>query len=418
MSAAVRETSTRYDRPHRPLPVAWVNRALAAAGRRPPLHADLSPDALLAAARRRAKLDDLGDPRLPDRLALLVDSIEREADLHPLGRWMARENLVGILANRLRMTDDLRRHPEIDAVPLAPPIVIVGLQRTGTTVLHRLLASDPARRFLPAWEAVNPAPFGPERDGPDPRLRAAALAERVVRYLAPDFFAIHPIEALAPEEDCLLFNFDLRSTVFEATMRVPTYSRRLESEDPLPAYRAYARVLRYLQRQRPGGPWVLKTPQHMESLDALLAVFPEATVVQTHRDPERVLASFCSMMAHSRGVFSDRVDPRDVGRHWFRKARRMVARAAETRARFSERFIDVRYADLLADPIGEVRRVCAFAGTSLSAEAEARMRAWLAANPQHKHGRHRYRLEDFGLERAEVSAAFAEYRRRLRIPEE
>ncbi|NMC68814.1 MAG: sulfotransferase [Myxococcales bacterium] len=419
-----RETSRDYGRPYRPLPLKLANRALGwlqGAGLASP---DLSVVGLLAEARRRAGLWSLGDDALPDRLRVLVEAVEAEARLHPLGRWMFRENQLRILVQRLRMEDAWARHPEIADLPIRRPVFVVGLQRTGTTLLHRLLAADPARRFLPAWEAVHiapPAARGAGRgDGAaDPRVRSARFAERAVRFMAPDFFAIHPVEAEAPEEDVLLFDYAVWSTVPEAMMHVPSFSTWLERQDHRAAYRFYARVLRFLQWQRPGGPWVLKTPHHLEHLDVLLEVFPDARILQTHRDPTKVLASFCSMMSHSRGVFSDRVDPREVGRHWFAKARRMIERSMAVRdGGRDDRFLDVHYDRLVADPLAELRRIYGFLGEPLAPPAEAAMRRWLRDNPQHKYGRHRYRLEDFGLSRDEVARAFADYRARFGIPGE
>ncbi|MBI5487075.1 MAG: sulfotransferase [Deltaproteobacteria bacterium] len=418
----MRATSTDYRRPYRPRALAWLNRALDAGESLGFGRADLRADSLLGAARERTGLRELGESSLPERLRRLVDAIEAEAELHPLGRWMIRERLIGTLGNRLRMEEALRRRPAILDERIAAPVFIVGLQRTGTTVLHRMLAADPGRRFLPSWEAVSiaPAAGSPWRRlliG-DQRMALARFAEAAVRYMAPDFFAIHPVEASAPEEDVLLFDYGLWSTVPEAMMMVPSFSRWLEEQDDGPSYADYRRVLAYLQWQRPGGPWVLKTPHHMEHLETLLATFPDARIVQTHRDPATVLASFCSMMAHSRGVFSDRVDPGDVGRHWLGKAQRMVACTMRVRGAASDRgrFLDVRYGDLVADPVREIRRVYDWLGAPLLPAAEAAMERWRLGNPQYKHGRHRYRLEDFGLDREEVSRAFFAYRERFGIP--
>jgi hypothetical protein len=425
MIAPDRTTSTDYRRPHRPLVLSAINRAASAVSRFGVGRADLSAHGLLATARARTGLDDFADPGLPDRLERLCDAIDAEAHLHPLGRWMMREDLLGILANRLRMEEAFRLHPEIAELPLEPPVFVVGLQRTGTTVLHRLLAADPRRRFLPSWEAVNVAPLPHSAlrrlvDGHgDRRIEIAMFAERALRFMAPDFFAIHPVEAFAPEEDVLLFNLSLWSTVPEAMMSVPSYSRWLEGQDHHEAYRGYRRTLQYLQWQRPGGPWVLKTPHHMEHLDVLLEIFPDARVLQTLRDPAKVLASFCSMMAHSRGVFSDGVDPHEVGRHWLHKARRMVDCAvAVRRGPHADRFLDVHYAELVADPLGRLERVYDWLGDPLTAEARAAMERWVRENPQHKHGKHRYRLEDFGLDREEVGQTFAAYRERFGIRSE
>ena len=412
----MRVTSTDYRRPYRPRILAWVNRALAAGRAFGVGKAELGADSLIEATRKRTGLHELGDATLRERLGRLVEAVDAEARLHPLGRWMIRERLIGTLGNRLRMEATLRRRADGDEPRIAAPVFIVGLQRTGTTVLHRMLAADPGRRFLPSWEAVNiaPAPHSPLRRRlvGDERVALARAAELALRYMAPDFFAIHPVEAHAPEEDVLLFDYGLWSTVPEAMMHVPSFSRWIEEQDDGPAYADYHRVLRFLQAERPGGTWVLKTPHHMEHLDALLAEFPDARIVQTHRDPATVLASFCSMMAHSRGVFSDRVDPRG-GLHWWAAPRWSPARCGSAPARRT-RFLDVRY-ELVADPMGQVERIYEWLGDPLPASTRAAMEAWRRSNPQHKHGKHRYCLGEFGIDREEVSQTFTDYRERFGI---
>jgi hypothetical protein len=247
-------------------------------------------------------------------------------------------------------------------------------------------------------------------------MRAALLAEWSLRYLAPDFFAIHPVEAFSPEEDCLLFDYALLGTVPEATTRVPSFAAWLEKQDHLKAYRHLKQMLQLLDWQRKAAQWLLKTPQHLEHLDSLAAVFLGVRIVWTHRDPLRTLASFCSMQAHGRGLFSDRVDPIDIGRHWSNKAQRMVARAMQARHALGEApFVDVHYQKLVADPIAQVRRVYDHIERRLEPAVEAEMRSWLARNPQHKHGRHRYELGDFGLQADTLAKRFAPYNERFGI---
>jgi hypothetical protein len=374
----------------------------------------LEVDALMAAARGRTGLQDFGDDAFVEPLAVLLRSIEDEARLHPLGARITRGRLISVLENRLRVQRALTRHPEIRDLPVEAPIVIAGLQRTGTTLLHRLLAAHPGLRSLASWEALHPAPDL----SPRARLRKAKLAEVGLRVLAPEFFAIHPVEAEAPEEDVLLLDMAFLSTVPEATLRVPTYARWLEAQDVTPAYRYMKQVLQLLTWQRrpdaPPGRWVLKTPHHLEHLDTLFEVFPDARVVQTHRDPVVTLASFCSMVTHGRAIFSDAVDPHEVGRDWSRKVRRLLDRAMATRDRLGEdRFLDVRYEDLLADPVGEACRVLRWAGVPVTDAATAALTRTLSANPQNKHGRHQYRLEDYGLDRAALERLFADYRKRF-----
>lgn len=414
-----RETSRDYQKPHRPGLVSAVNalgRVLARGGI---FSADLSEASLIRTARERTGLHHFGDDTFRVRMRVLLSSMEEEASLHPIGRWMVRENLIRILSNRLRLQAALDRHPEILEQELKGPVVIAGLQRTGTTVVHRLLATDPFFRFLRAWEAINPAPLFPlpSPDRTDPRIRLAMMAERGVRYLAPDFFAIHPIEATGPEEDCLLFDYGFWSTVPEATMRVPSFSRWLERLDHTEAYLFFEKVLKTLSWQRPGRHWLLKTPQHLEHMDALINVFPSVRVIWTHRDPVTTLASFCSMICHSRGVFSDDIDPLEVGRHWSAKIERMIDLAISVREEVGqEYFMDVQYTELMADPMAQMRRIYEFVGLELDAEKKCRMEEWLRVNRQHKHGRHRYVLTDFGLDPVQVDSAFARYRDRFDIP--
>jgi len=415
-----RVTSADYRRPYRPRPIALANRLGGALG----LGGRFDADALIAAARRHSGLHRFDDEAFREPLARLLDAIEREARLTPTGRVITRTRLLGVLQNRLRAQALFERHPEILDEPIAAPIFIVGLQRTGTTMLQRLLAADPGLRALASWEALNPAPL-PRRPWHrrDPRIGRAVLAEKGLRYLAPDFFAIHPVEAEAPEEEVILLDYSFLSTVAEATLHVPSFAAWLEAQDQTPAYRYLRKMLQLLQWQTRGDRWILKTPHHLEWIDTLLAVFPDARIIQTHRDPVKTLASFCSMIAHGRGVFSDELDPREVGAHWWRKTRRqvdraMAARDVATAGGAGGAFLDVSYYELMADPMAQVQRIYDFIDRPLEPRVRDRMVASRRDNPQHKHGQHRYRLEDFGLDRAAVAAGFAAYRERHAIPHE
>lgn len=376
-----------------------------------------SVEALLEAARRRTGLSDFGDSLFLEPLQVLLGSIHAEADLHALGRLIERRRLLDTLTNRLRAEALFSRHPEIAEIDVGEVLVIAGLQRTGTTYLHRLLAADPATRALRSWEALHPAPLGGGR-----RLRIAQRAERGLRYLAPEFFAVHPVEAEAPEEDVLLLDLAFMSQTPEAMMHVPEYAAWLEEQDQRPAYRYLRRMLQLLQWQRPGPGrpcrWVLKTPHHLEHLDALFDVFPEARIVQTHRDPASSLPSFCSMVAHARAILSDRVEPREVARHWSRKTRRMLERSLTVRAATPDRFLDVAYRDLLADAGGEVRRIYRFARLAWDAEVEEAVTASRRHNVKDRFGRHRYALADFGLSPALIDRDFGAYRQRFGLAAE
>jgi NAD(P)-dependent dehydrogenase (short-subunit alcohol dehydrogenase family) len=410
-AGAARETSRDYAHPYRPRAIAWVHRVAGALGGHEGGEASgvtarlwpLEVPALVRAARRRTGLEDFGDEGFVPALERLVTALREEARLTPTGHVIQHARLVGALCVRLRLRALERAHPELETLPLPPVVVIAGVQRTGTTKLHRLLAADPDTRALRSWEALDPVPSpGEARGQGHRRRRRARLAQGALAYLAPDFFAVHPVEADAPEEDVLLLDLSFMSQTPEATLHVPSYARWLETQDHAPAYGLLRRLLRVLTWQQPGRRWVLKTPEHMEHLDALLGTFPEARVVWTHRDPLATMASFCSMVAHGRGIFSDHVDPHEVGRHWLRKVRRMGLRALDVRRRHPERFVDVAYEDLVRDPLGQLERIYAALGEPLGIRARAAMQALDARAVQHRHGVHRYVLDDFGLTREDV----------------
>lgn len=419
MSRPSRVTSTDYAHPHRPLPLRVFNR-LGAAASSAGLRASLDPASLLEAAERSTGLHDFGDPFFRKPLEVLAESIDREARLHALGRTIMRGRLIATLENRLRLEALHKEHPEIDGLAVRRPIVIAGLQRSGTTLLQRLIAADPRARSLLSWEALAPAPFPGERDG---KLRrrwlAAKGAELGAKTIYPEFFAIHPIETDSPEEDVLLLDLSFTSQSPEAILHVPSYAAWLEEQDLVPAYRHLARTLKALLWQRPGQFWVLKTPHHMEYARELLEVFPDAVVVQTHRDPRTTTASFCSMVAHGRGIFSDAIDPREIGRHWLRKVRRMVDRTQAVRDGGKEgSYVDVSYYDLIKDPLAEVRKIYAKAGLELTPDAERAMRAVLERDRQHRYGKHVYRSRDFGLSPALIEETLGGYRARFGIRHE
>ena len=417
--AKVIETSTDYRSPYRPWLVSLLNR-VGRLARRFGRSDDLDVDGMIAAVQRRTGLSDFGDEWFLEPLEVLVRSINEEARLTPLGARIQKSRIVSALSTRLRVEHLLREHPEIRDIDLGKVIVIAGLQRTATTTLHRLIAADPRARALRSWEALSPVPLPGERSGqPWRRMREARLAARAIRYLAPDFLAIHPVEHDAPEEEIFLLDLSFMSQSPEAMMHVPSYSRWLEEQDHTRCYEYMLTVLKILHWQQPGDFWVLKTPHHMEHLDVLLDVFPDVCVVQTHRDPRKSIPSFLSMVAHGRGMLSDQVDPEEIAAHWVRKTRRMMERSMEVRRRADDgQFVDVSYRELVADPIGELRRVYRAAGVRFSEEVEEAAKAVAERNVKGRHGRHVYSLGDFGLDEETVDRHCDDYRHEYGIPVE
>lgn len=412
-----RVTSTDYGNPYRPLPVRILNR-IGKAGGNLGLAGPLRVDKLLDQAKRKTGLAGFGDDGHLRALEVLVDSINAEARLTATGRFIQKSRLADALVQRLRIEDLLERHPEIHDIMLGKIVLVTGLQRTGTTLLQRLLNSHPGIEGVSGEEALEPVPVGSAKGrGPAARERRARLAQGVISYLAPQFKAVHPIDHNEPEEDVLLLDLNFMSQSAEATMHVPSYSRWLEGRDHTRTYQYFLKVLQVLCWQRPRSRWVLKTPHHMEYLDVFLKVFPDATIVQTHRDPRRALPSFCSMVAHGRGIFSDCVEPREVGGHWCRKARRMAELTMRARAGpDGPRFLDVSYYDLVRDPIAQLQRVCRHAGIGFDDNAETAAAKYMQANPQNRFGKHAYRLGDFGLTEEIVEEAFSGYRKKHAIP--
>jgi hypothetical protein len=406
-------------KPYRPLMIAALNRLGQALGKLGVGTGPLDEAELLRGARARTGLSEFGDQSFREPLGVLIDAVEREARLHTVGRLITKTRLIGALGLRLRVQAYVTRHPEVHTMELEPPIVIAGLQRTGTTMLHRLLASDTRLRALLSWEALSPVPQGKSLFGVEPRFFQAKLSERALAYMAPAFFAIHPVEASAPEEDVLLLDYSFLSTTPEATMHVPSYARWLEGQDNTPAYAYMATLLKVLSHQRGPRRWILKTPHHLEHLDVLRNVFPGVRIVQTHRDPTRTLASFCSMIWHGRGVFSDQVDAHEIGLEWSRKVGRMLERSLAVRdAARDQGFCDVSYYDLIKDPLPAVETLYRELDLALTDEVRAAMKKTREDNPQHKYGSHKYVLEDFGLSRTQVEPLFTAYRKRFDVRNE
>jgi len=403
-------TSTEYSRPHRPWVVRMVN-SIGNAARSAGLGRELDPQQIVDAACRRNRLRDYGEEEFLDALAILVKSVNEEAGLNTTGRFITAQRIIGVLGNRLRAQKLFNEHPGILDQKTAPLIIITGLQRTGTTRLHRLLAADPYTRSLASWEALNPAPFLPyEPRKPDRRKKIAQRSERALSFLAPDFFAVHPVEAEAPEEDSILLDFSFLSPVSEATLRVPSYSSWLEKQDMAPAYTYFEKLLKLLQWQRPAGRWVLKTPHHMNCLDIVFRMFPDARVIQTHRDPCVTVASICSMIAHGRGVFSDLIDPVEIGIEWSKKQSCMVNAAKRVRdCGYEDRVLDVFFDELTADPMNQVMRIYEFAEMDFTQAARKAVDMEIKTGVKDRYGSHSYSLKDFGLDAVTIRGMFAEY---------
>lgn len=411
-----------YARPALPLAFRTVNRAggaLRALGL--PL-GRLDADAILSAVRRRTGLDDLGDGPIHEGHPRLVESLEREADLTPMGRLIARRELGRVLENRLRLVDAWKRHPGIGDRDVRAPIFVVGLPRTGTSILHELLAQDPANRVPRTWEVqwIWPPPTAATRET-DPRIARAERHFRGIDRALPDFRKMHPMGAHLPQECVVLMAHDGASLMHHTTHDVPSYQRWLEALDFRPVYASHKRQLQYLQWRDPGERWVLKSPGHLWVLDALLAVYPDARVVQTHRDPLRVAASLVSLVTYLRGLASAAPDPRRIAADWVPRLAAGLGHTIDARDRGllpAGRVFDVRFSEFVGNEVATIERIYDHFGLALAPAAADAMRRHLARNPKDRHGAHRYDLAAAGLDAAAERERFRRYRERFDLVDE
>jgi len=393
--------------------------AFGCAGVRPVV---LEERSVLEEAQHETGLADFGGEEFRPGLRLLMRDLEGEAGLTLAGRFAARHDTVSLLTQRLRLAEDRRRHPAIAEQEIRRPLFIVGLPRTGSTLLHHLLGQDPASRAAQAWEVMAPSP-PPKRAtyATDPRIARAARDLAWLDRLAPAFKAIHPLGPRLPLECMAITSYAFLSQRFPTMYRVRGYQAWLERQPLRPAYEFHRRFLQHLQWRAPGAWWVLKAPSHAHGLDALLATYPDARVVQTHRDPVSVLASTASLTAALRGAFSDDIDLAEIGRdatrHWAIGLERMM-RLRRARGFARAQFFDVHYHELVRDPLGVIARLYVHFDIPLSAAARERMRRHLGDYPKDRHGPHAYSLATFGLDPQALRARFRSYYEHYSVPVE
>ncbi|MEJ2643913.1 MAG: sulfotransferase [Gammaproteobacteria bacterium] len=392
--------------------VRTINALGAALARLGVSPASLDEADLLRAARRRTGLHDFGPAPLQAPLRMLLRGCNTEAGLNLLGRISTRWDILRLLSNRLLLQRDWQQAPDIFSQPVERPVFIMGLPRSGTTLLHSLMAQDPALRYPSHWETMYPSP-PPERDSydRDPRIAAVERQLQWFHRLAPEFRAIHLMNARYPQECTEITNHVFMSLRYDTVYDVPSYRAWLDSTGHGEAYRFHRQMLQHLQWRCPPRRWVLKAPDHVFALTDLLETYPDACILMAHRDPLKVVPSVASMTTVLQRVFSDRVDPaqvaRTVGERWAEGARRMVhSRRQDDTPR---RYLDVHYLDLVRDPMAMIHRIYDHFGMSLSSQARQSMEAFLARNPKGRHGNHRYSLHQFGLDPDEQRRQYREY---------
>jgi hypothetical protein len=374
---------------------------------------------LLDAARSETGLADFGDDSFREGLEVLVGSLRDEAHLNELGAMVLRMRIIGALSTRLHVEDWYRRHPEIDDVVIAPPLVGLGLPRTGSTALSFLLAADPRTRSLRTWESAEPCPPPSTGEGIAERIARAEMGIAAQDAITPRLRYLVPASATGPMECLELMGLEFKTQIYHAMARMPTYASWLLEADLVPAYAYEKRVLKLLQWGEPARPWRLKTPVHLLYLDAFDQVFPDARFVMTHRDPTEVIVSVSDLFAEFRTMMSDEVDLHEIGAEqvdtWSLAMDRALAfrdRADGGRAN-DDRFYDMDFRAMQSDPIGEVRKLYDWLGQPVTEEFEAGMRAWWQEHSATREKNEHPEPATFGLDLATVRPRFAEYVRRM-----
>ncbi|MGQ0824514.1 MAG: sulfotransferase family protein [Actinomycetota bacterium] len=375
------------------------------------------------AARAATDLDDFGEDTWQEGLDRLLAALAHEAALNDLGRTIVEGEIIGYLSTRLQVMAEHCAHPENARADVVPPIVIIGQGRTGTTILHDLLAQDPATRVPLTWEVDKPCPPPDALTyDTDARIVESESASSMVDLVIPNFRAMHPMGALLPQECVRITALDFRSMIFPTQFRVPSYAKWLLFEaDMAPAYRWHRLFLQHLQSRHPTDRWVVKSPGHIWSLNALMGEYSESLLVQTHRDPLRIIASLGSLVSTLRSLATDDTSIPTVAAEFAEYVIEGLDRSVKAREDGTvpaDCVIDVQFAEFMADPFVTIRGIYDRLGMVLTDATERRMRAFLAANPQDKHGKHSYTFAATELDEREWRDRAHRYRDYFDVPSE
>jgi len=380
-------------------------------------------DAVIAeAARRTDGLADLGDGPFLEPLALLLDSLRREARLNAIGHVIAWERVLLHVVNRLGYVEDRKRHPEIANERIEKPVFIVGMPRTGSTILHDILAQDPANRAPLTWEVMFPSP-PPEAAtaGSDPRIARCAATFPSVDAQIPAFKAMHPMGAELSQECVTLMGEAMCTPLFHNQFRVPSYQDWVDRADWSHVYALHQRQLQHLQWRNRRERWVLKTGAHQWGLEHLLRTYPDARIVFTHRDPVKSMTSYASLTSLVRSMGSDEVDRFEIAADWTARLRRVLEHAIavrSARAYPDAIFYDMHFSDFVADQFAAVEKIYDALGLPMTEHGAERMRAFIAEHPKGKDGIHRYAPEEFGVVPDTIRREFSAYLERFGLAPE
>jgi hypothetical protein len=376
---------------------------------------DLDSNALHRQACQESGLSDFGPRDYEERLQVLLGALQDVENLTPIGRFGYHAQVLQLLKNRLLLFDLLERNPEARDVQLAPPIIIAGLPRSGTTHLHNLLSADPGLRTLPYWESLEPiSPRSEVGLEPDPRRTRTDAAVWFMNAAMPLFPLMHEMTTDHSHEEIALLAVDFSTMFFETLGIVPGWTAYYRSHDQTPHYEFLRLVLQALVFLRGGQRWLLKSPQHLEQLLVLAEVFPGATVVMTHRDPALVVVSMATMAAYTARMHVHQVEATVIGRYWAERIELLLRACVRDRDSLApEHSMDVRFDDFMADDLATARRVYELAAQPMTSEAEEAMTAYLSGHARGRLGTIDYRAGDLGLDIDELRERFAFYSQRF-----
>lgn len=370
----------------------------------------LDIDTIVQSARHVAG-DDETEFRDLEPLRQLVRSVDEEARLTSAGRSRLQRSLVRSLVEQLETSHRIAERPEVTDRPLRP-IIITGLLRTGTTFLQHLLAQHPQLRAPALWEMMAPA----RRDRPEELIAQCSAYIAEYDRIAPKFKHIHPLHVDFPEECHRLTGNTFCDPIFALRYHVPSYAQWLDRQSMVPIYRYHRTQLQVLLDRIPGDHVLLKGPSHLWHQDDLAAVYPDALVIRMHRSPSVAVPSVCSLTSVVRGASAEAVDDHEIGRYWLDRVTPVLAGLRRGVGPFDRPPLDIRYADLVADPMAVVAEICAAAGLSVTDEAQRRMNGYLSAG--HAKGQHTYRAEQFGLRSDQLADRFSDYLDEFALPRE
>lgn len=371
-------------------------------------------ETIIQDSRSQTGLEDIGEPPIYNELEFLIDALNREAQLNARGVLSFQHNLTQALVKRQRIHQTFIEHPEIFDEPIAGPIFITGLPRSGTTKMHRMMAMCSEFQKLPLWKILNPLPLGPSTEGgSDPRIAFAHEASRIMREQFPAFYAGHPMNAMDPDEEEWLLDLAMRGYTNNHTAWVPSFETFMDGQDFESWYIFLKKLLQLFQWQdgATGKPWLLKAPSHLRHMKLLFKHFPDAVIVHCHRDPVTTTISLARLMESAHRMYSDFDHPNDIGRftlnHWSKQMEGYMNTRPELEQ--DHPFFDVAYREITGNTLATIDSILAKAGFPVSEQSRQAMAGWDKDNPPGKHGKHSYTLDRYDLSPEYIRSRYSAY---------